>query len=83
MILRAPTGSIKEVMVWLQGLQGVGAVTAADPAAQEEGDAGLGRPEGGGALIDPRRVNVFLGEVQVDGECEASAPEAGEEGLAL
>lgn len=93
MILRAPVGTVKEVMLWLKGLQGAGCVTVADAGAQSGRDEGgaegqrvedakdLGRPEGGGALIDPRKVNVFLGEVLVGRDVVAD--EMREEGLGV
>jgi hypothetical protein len=104
MVLRAPVGTVQEVLVWLKGLQGAGCVTVADAGAQSRRDEGgaeeervvdteglgrpaeepgpdLGRPEGGGALIDPRKVNVFLGEVLVGRD--AVADEMREEGLGV
>jgi hypothetical protein len=93
MVLRAPVGTAEEVVLWLKGLQGRGCATVAQavearvedpsglgrPAPEQAAD--LGRPEGGGALIDPRRVNVFLGEMPVAGD--EVADEMGEEGLGV
>ena len=91
MILRAPVGTVKEVMTWLKGLQAAGCQRVVDvpvPAVGESSEesaespaASFGRPAHGGVLIDPRKVNVFLGETQ-DARLEDSSA-AREEGLGV
>jgi hypothetical protein len=81
MILLAPVGTMEEVLQWLKGLQADGCVTVSEAHVVQSGaeaHEAFGRPDGGGALLDPRKINVFLGEVQA-----ATESDDGKEGLAL